>query len=88
MFEMSCGLPWLVSVPSLSRMICGCCAEAVGRWWQCVSSIGRRTMPAGAARRQAAARRGGWAAGRPPAQFRPAYNAKGHPRHCGVLRGP
>jgi len=25
MLLMSCALPWLVSVPSLSRMICGCC---------------------------------------------------------------
>jgi len=23
----SCGVPWLVSVPSFSRMICGCCKE-------------------------------------------------------------
>ena len=25
MLLISCGLPWEVSVPSLSRMICGCC---------------------------------------------------------------
>ncbi len=26
MLLISCGLPWLVSVPSRSKMICGCCA--------------------------------------------------------------
>jgi hypothetical protein len=30
MLLISCGLPWLVSVPSLSRMICGCCGERGG----------------------------------------------------------
>ena len=30
MLLISCGLPWLVSVPSLSRMICGCCAVGGG----------------------------------------------------------
>lgn len=27
MLEMSCGFPWLVSVPSFSRMIWGCCSS-------------------------------------------------------------
>lgn len=27
MLLISCALPWLVSVPSRSRMICGCCAQ-------------------------------------------------------------
>lgn len=25
----SCGVPWLVSVPSLSKMICGCCTQQI-----------------------------------------------------------
>jgi hypothetical protein len=30
MFEISCPLPWLVSVPSRSSTICGCCYEEGG----------------------------------------------------------
>lgn len=44
MLEMSCGLPWLVSVPSLSRMICGCCAE--GGTAAEVGACSSRAMPA------------------------------------------
>jgi hypothetical protein len=31
MLLISCGLPWLVSVPSLRRMIWGCCSAEEGR---------------------------------------------------------
>ncbi len=31
MLLISCGLPWLVSVPSRNRIICGCCTIAQER---------------------------------------------------------
>jgi hypothetical protein len=90
MLLISCGLPWLVSVPSLSRMICGCCRAGgqKGQGWVGAGSGWQRGGVAGGRRHMPAAGHRLRLLGQHPLhQLRHAHHPKRHSLHRGGVLG-